>query len=276
MSRSPLRQETTSPQHTARRSLRGKSTAGGVVVVILLGIYALVAPQLNARFGWSLPDVQSGPDGSVVLPDSGLDQPTRRKTTVPQESNQERDRSDDTASSLGNLSANDASTDNTSPKSSDDATSRANGTPETRAGPLAQRDEASRGEPLRFGLLREVSKDRFLSPAGLLYAPGSAEGHRLEHLRRHTKDDPGRPGKHGVFDGGMDGALETIDQAYERAKKGQRTSKEVDRERTIYRVDMGRRVGYVGGREGGRLRKPMARRVQIVLEGNRVITAFPL
>lgn len=131
-------------------------------------------------------------------------------------------------------------------------------------------------ESLRYGLLREVGNERFISPAGLMYTPGSAEGHRLEHLRRHTADHPGRPGKHGVFDGGMEGALKTIDQAYENAKAGKRTTKKNDQRRTIYLVDMGKRVGFVGGRDGNRQRKPMARRVQLVLEGNRVITAYPL
>jgi len=127
-----------------------------------------------------------------------------------------------------------------------------------------------------YGLLRDVGRDTYLSPAGLRYTPGSAEGHRLDHLQRHTKDDPGRPGSHGVFDGGMEGALQTIDKAYERAKKGQRTTKKKDGGRTIYTVDMGGRVGFVGGRDGNRKRKPMARRVRIVLDGDRVITAYPL
>lgn len=74
----------------------------------------------------------------------------------------------------------------------------------------------------------------------------------------------------------MEGALATIDRAYERAKKNQRTTKKVDDGRTIYTVDMGKRVGYVGGRDGNRKRKPMARRVRLVLEGTRVITAYPL
>jgi hypothetical protein len=129
---------------------------------------------------------------------------------------------------------------------------------------------------LRYGLLREVARDRYLSPAGLLYTPGSAEGHRLEHLRRHTEDDPTRPGKHGVFDGQMTGALATIDRAYQRAQTGQRTTKQQDDRRTIYTVDMGGRVGFIGGREGNQRRKPMARRVRLVLEGNRFITAYPL
>ncbi|MGI9474379.1 MAG: hypothetical protein ACR2NZ_22750 [Rubripirellula sp.] len=147
----------------------------------------------------------------------------------------------------------------------------------TRGSSNATEERSSGGQDdLSYGLLREISADRFMSPAGLLYTPGSAEGHRLEHLRRHTKNDPGRPGSHGVFDGGMEGALTAIDQAYDRAKKGQRTTKKTDQGRTIYTVDMGKRIGYVGGRDGGRRRNPMARRLRLVLEGNRVITAYPM
>jgi hypothetical protein len=74
----------------------------------------------------------------------------------------------------------------------------------------------------------------------------------------------------------MEGALKSIEKAYEKAKAGQRTTKQVDGNRTIYTVDMGKRVGFVGGREGNQKRTPMARRIRMVLEGNRVITAFPL
>ena len=105
---------------------------------------------------------------------------------------------------------------------------------------------------------------------------GGAEGHRLDHLERHTVDDPQRPGKHGVFDGGMEGALATIDRAYERALTGAKTTKEVEEGRTIYTVDMGSRVGYIGGRDGNRQNKPMAQRVKMVLDKDRVITAYPL
>jgi hypothetical protein len=141
--------------------------------------------------------------------------------------------------------------------------------------PTLGSEQASEAE-LRYGLLRKVSASDYLSPAGLVYGSGSAQGHRLEHLRRHTVDDPGRSGPHGVFDGGMEGALRTIDLAYERAETGQRTTVKTDDNRTIYTVDLGKRVGYVGGREGQRRRHPMARRVRLVLEGNRVVTAFPL
>ncbi|WP_182865843.1 hypothetical protein [Stieleria mannarensis] len=128
---------------------------------------------------------------------------------------------------------------------------------------------------LHYGLLREIRPRVYLSPQGLQYVPGSAEGHRLEHLRRHTRDMPSRPGKHGVFDGGMEGALVTIDSAYAWAKKNQRSTKQVDRDRTIYTVEMGRRVGYVGGREGKRQQNPIARRVKLVLDDTVVITAYP-
>jgi hypothetical protein len=149
-----------------------------------------------------------------------------------------------------------------------------NDSPQTSSSPSEL--DSSDSADLKYGLLREVGRQRYLSPAGLLYGPGSAEGHRLEHLRRHTKDDPRRSGSHGVFDGDMEGALATIDSAYERAKSGQRTTKEVDGDRTIYTVDLGKRIGYVGGSSGKRRGNPMARRVRLVVEGNYVVTAFPL
>ncbi|MEL7336216.1 MAG: hypothetical protein AAFN70_08470, partial [Planctomycetota bacterium] len=128
---------------------------------------------------------------------------------------------------------------------------------------------------LKYGLLKNLGNERYVSPEGLMYVKGSAEGHRLRHLERHTKDQPSRPGSHGVFDGGMEKALKTIDNAYKRAKKNYKTTKQVDDRRTIYTVDLGGRIGYVGGKTGNRDRKPMARRVKIVLEGNKLITAYP-
>jgi len=153
--------------------------------------------------------------------------------------------------------------------------------PPSNQGQRSQSSDDNRQSPdqtgtLVHGLLQEISKDQYLSPAGLIYGPGSAEGHRLDHLRRHVQNQPKRPGKHGVFDGGMQGALKTIDDAFRRAQKEQRTTKTIDRNRTIYTVDLGKRIGFVGGQDGGRRRNPMARRVRLVLEGKRVITAYPM
>lgn len=239
-----------------RRSLGNKSKVGGIAVIVLVGIYSFAAPQLNARFGWNLPQIRTDAQGNVRLADSPRDE---------SKSNSVRDESAKVSSGGQESTGQDRS-----------VTSESTSFKSPPSGTSTRDSDGAADEELLYGLLREISRDRFVSPAGLLYTPGSAEGHRLEHLRRHTADDPGRPGPHGVFDGDMEGALATIDRAYERAKKGQRTTKKVDDGRTIYTVDMGGRVGYVGGREGGRKRNPMARRVRLVLEGNRVITAYPM
>ena len=257
-------------RQSRRSGSRGRRSAAGAIVILLLaGAYSYAAPQLNRRFGWDLPQLNAGAADDRRVADRRL---RTERTADANASNQA------TADRAGTPTAD-------SDTRQVDRVGASNGQDRRSAGPPQSspngdgRSGTQQSEPddeLLYGILREVSRDRYISPAGLLYTPGSAEGHRLEHLRRHTKDAPGRPGKHGVFDGQMTGALKTVDQAYERAKKGQRTTVERDDGRTIYTVDMGKRVGYVGGREGNRRRKPMARRVRLVLEGSRVITAFPL
>ena len=282
-----------------KRGLGAKSKAGGVAVVILVGVYSFAAPSLNARFGWNLPQIKTDSQGTVSLADS----PPKAPNSTRPDSKTASPAGGKVGQSKNDTEKKDSPSD-AAKQPSKSAIAPGNG--KSTAGPLARRvrpSNRSGGDPARgppqtesadsgagaatpaagqstddllYGLLREVSPDRFLSPAGLQYTPGSAEGHRLEHLRRHTKDDPGRPGSHGVFDGDMEGALKTIDRAYDRAKKGQRTTKQVDDGRTIYTVDMGGRIGFIGGRDGGRKRNPMARRVRMVLEGTRVITAYPM
>ena len=235
----------------SKNPLGKKSKAGGIAVLVLAGIYSLAAPQLNKKFGWDLPAIASDAQGNVRLAEKDSSKPVNRGPLT--------DRMSDSKSS------------NTSGLES---SSRTEG--ETQPADSSLKKSGDDSADLLYGILREVSADRFISPEGLLYTPGSAEGHRLKHLERHIKDNPSRAGSHGVFDGEMAGALKTIDRAYQRAKKNQKTSKEVDDGRTIYTVDMGGRIGYVGGRNGKRRRNPMARRVKIVLSGNRVITAYPL
>jgi hypothetical protein len=137
-------------------------------------------------------------------------------------------------------------------------------------------ERTSAGEKTKLAGLKDVGGNVKVSPAGLRYTPGSEDGHRLKHVLHHAKDDPERPGKHGVFDGGDDGALATIDEAYELAKAGgSRVRKRREGDRTIYEVNLGRRIGYLGGQEGQRLGHPATRQVRLVLEGTKVITAFP-
>ncbi|MDA8743785.1 hypothetical protein N9N28_04030 [Rubripirellula amarantea] len=247
-------------------SHRNKSKLGGIAVVLLVGLYSFAAPKVNERMGWNLPALKTDAAGNVRLADKTKQpEPTRAtnaKTSTDVASRQK------TASS---------STDSSNSGTATSGTPLSNAAPtESPAAKASAGDSSAANGDLRYGLLREVSRDRFLSPEGLLYTPGSAEGHRLDHLARHTRDQPNRPGSHGVFDGEMEGALKTIDRAYARAKTGQRTTKSVDQGRTIYTVDMGGRVGFVGGQVGKRKRNPMARRVRLVLDGDRVITAYPM
>ncbi len=262
----------------------GTKTVGTAAVVVFIAAYSFAQPLLNERLGWDLPSLQHDSGGQVA---AGADSRNDHAQATPAT------RTVATAQTTESAKKSPKSKEN--PKAKTPAASATKkqtkpGESGVKRGPLADRLRASkrdqskspRGPPqtpqadddLVHGLLREVGRDRYMSPAGLLYGPGSAEGHRLEHLRRHTKDIPARPA-HGVFDGEMEGALKTIDQAYEKAKKGVRTTKKVDQSRTIYTVDMGKRIGYLGGKAGARKRNPMARRVRLVLEGKQVITAYP-
>ena len=258
------------------RRFGGKSI-GGIAIVALVGLYAVAQPIVNERFGWDLPEVRQGADGQIAVVNA--DPPTKSKSSQSSQKDSKESKSDDKPGTsekargpLADRMRPSGPTDQRQSSTAQSSTAQSKSVTDQPTATAADRN----GDDLRYGLLREVGTDRFMSPAGLLYTPGSAEGHRLEHLRRHTKDQPSRPGSHGVFDGGMEGALKTIDRAYERAKKGQKTTKRVDDGRTILTVDMGGRVGFVGGRDGGRRRKPMARRVRLILEGTRVITAYPM
>ncbi|MEL6108239.1 MAG: hypothetical protein AAFU85_19610 [Planctomycetota bacterium] len=269
----------------------GRTRIGSIAIAILLAVYALLQPHLNERYGLNLPGL--GKNGApATMAEKSAEQSASESGTSANEATRNRtDESDELANadrgateraSTPTLTARDKTPDSPPTASVPPAgsappaekSSKSSAPTNTKQASTKTEDDAD-GD-LLFGILREVRHDRFLSPQGIQYNPGSAEGHRLEHLRRHIKDQPKRPGKHGVFDGGMEGALATIDRAYERAKKKIKTTKRVEGDRTVYTVDMGGRVGFVGGRDGGRQRNPMARRVRIVLEGTQFITAFPL
>lgn len=125
-------------------------------------------------------------------------------------------------------------------------------------------------------ILKEISKNRFESPSGLIYGP-SRERNRIDHVMLHAVDDPDRPQQHGVFDvQDRDGVLRLIDQAYGFVKQNANnvnTSREGDR--TVYTVDMGDRIGYVGGRVGKDNRHPPCQKIVLVLADKNVITAYP-
>jgi hypothetical protein len=135
---------------------------------------------------------------------------------------------------------------------------------------------SEKSQPKDTPALGELRNNVFESTAGLRYVPGSADSHRLRHVMQHAKDDLSKP-KHGVFEGDRDQILAVIDEAFEKTKKGGKDVRKSDQgERTVYIVNLGRKIGYVGGSSGERSGNPDCRYLQLVLEDdNVVITAYP-
>ena len=103
-----------------------------------------------------------------------------------------------------------------------------------------------------FGELTEIRSRVFQSTAGLLYVPGSEDGHRLQHIMEHAEDEPGRP-IHGVFEGDQAAILRNIDIAYQKVLDGKSgVHSEVSGDRVAYTIDLRNRIGYVGGQVGKR------------------------
>ncbi len=160
-------------------------------------------------------------------------------------------------------------------KAEQDFESSPSGPPTTFGRSSVADGDATAGGPT-YGVLKDLGGERYLSPAGLLYTRGSQEGHRLLHIERHLRDDPGRPGSHGVFSGGMEQVLLWLDETYEKALSNERGTKQrTEDERTVFEATFDQSVGYVGGQAGNRNGKPKTNQIRLVVEGSRVITAFP-
>ena len=128
-----------------------------------------------------------------------------------------------------------------------------------------------------FGQLRRVGEDVWGSTAGLRYGIDPRYGNRVQHVLSHASDIPSRR-IHGVFSVGRSQVLSLVDEAYTHAQQaGSNVTATVKGSRTIYTVDVGRPIGYVGGQIGSTLGYPTAQHIQLVIEGiNDVITAFPI
>lgn len=136
-------------------------------------------------------------------------------------------------------------------------------------------EKADSGSQTKFEL-KQTGKSTWVSPAGLIYHGKDPQGlTRVEHVLRHAADQPNRRGSHGVFDGGNDQALATVDEAWKIAKaKKIRPKQEGDR--LAYTIPMGRRIGFLGGTTGARQNHPALKNVFIVIRKNsEVVTAFP-
>lgn len=241
-----------------RRSAQSSSqlpTKWAVAIVFALIGYTLAQPLLNRRFGWNLPSLAGEQLTQPLDPAPG-------KTT-----HRTADAKSPASDGVDAREADPTTTDQPRAKSNTH-------TDQTTESSKASTETAS----LRYGFLRETAPDDYLSPAGLHYTRGGAEGHRLNHIERHLQDDPNRPGSHGVFDGDMAQVVRWIDEAYVLAKRGARGTSHSDEGegRTKIEASFSKPIGYVGGRDGKRAHHPDARRIRIIVEGNKVITAFPI
>ncbi len=130
----------------------------------------------------------------------------------------------------------------------------------------------------QLGELKEVGRNVYESTAGLIYRPGSEDGHRVEHVMHHGRDDLDKP-SHGVFDGDKAQIFALIDEAWQITQKNGPPRVKIEEQgggRTTYTVFMNRKIGYKGGQSGQRQRNPALKCVKLVLEGNHVITAYPV
>ena len=255
-----------------------------VILGLVIG-YVVLQPSLNQWFGWNLPSVarMMGDEKPIAKTTLNKTEPISKSNSVPENgSTKDLEKSEEAVSSKkANTETPKKDSLATSPNRTSDPPNRTNEeskpqppTPKTTPKSKADSNEADQ-DPL-YGFLTEVGRNRYESPAGLVYGPGSEEGHRLKHIARHLGDQPDRPGSHGVFKGSMKAFLMTIDDAFSRAQKGAKgTTKKEDEGAIVYEATFDKVIGFIGGKSGGRKKNPPAKKIRLVIRGDNVITAFP-
>ena len=243
-------------QDTAFNALRMLPTKWAVIIVVAIIGYVLLQPQVNKWFGWSLPSVASLVGDEKKSTTKNQEKPSSNEKTRSAKADPKPSKAASGDDSRNGDSASKSTT--SQPRVSDQIVA-------------AERDLGK-----VHGYLTEIGRNRFESPAGLVYGPGAEEGHRLKHIEKHLEDQPKRPGSHGVFEGDMHAFLIAIDDAYSRAKSGAKGTKTTeDQGSTVYEASFKKPIGFLGGQEGGRKHNPPLKQLRVVVRGNSVITAFP-
>ena len=233
-----------------------------VGMLVALVLYFFLQPKLNAWFGWNLPSI-AAMAGNETPPKPASPKSASPKSTSPKPASPK--------AAKPEL----ASTQATEPKPAQPKTASTKPSGEPTKSPATAKTEQQ--EDFKYRILKPLGRDRYESPAGLIYAPGSEEGHRLSHIARHLEDQPDRPGSHGVFDGDMAAFLVAIDDAYKRARghaKG--TKSRLEDGMTVYEAPFDQTIGYLGGTEGARKKNPKLKKLRLVLRDRNLITAFPI
>jgi hypothetical protein len=221
-----------------------------LILLVFLGIlYSLFQPWANSRLGLKLPSIPE-------LISADRSQPTQRPKQESQSPKQETER----------------------PKQESEGPKQQAEKNETRPIESSDHESTSKSntEESPYDFLKNDGSEVYISEAGLRYTRGSEEGHRIKHLARHLEDIPNRSGNHGVFEGGWQVTLQRIDDAYRRSKQNDaKTKVRKEENRSIIETEFSEPIGYVGGRDGAKKGNPATRRLRLVTEGDRFITAFP-
>lgn len=246
-----------------------------VLFVALIG-YVLARPTLERWWGVSLPSLTESTGKTQQERPTADSSPSQSR---PNESNPAEASPGDTTSSEPTLEALPelAPPQTTRKESASPAATNSPSKPDPFTVPAAEKPTSSgKAAPPKFEL-RKLGKGDLESPAGLIYSPGPSGEHRVDHVMRHSKDEPSRP-QHGVFNGSRDEILKLLDDAYQLIKQNSRqVNKQSEGNRTEYTVRFDRAIGYEGGRSGMRNNFPKVNRLRLVLEdGKYVVTAYPV
>ena len=275
-----------SQKETAASLLKVIPAKWAVAIIAALIVYVLLQPRLNQWFGWNLPSVASltGDEPAKTQPKKKADaKPSSAsksnksqaatdypelESTAPEQKKPEQKLPEQKSPDKPKASSDP----NNPPPSKSKASSNGSEASKTSGSATKSKSPSQSVEDY----LKQVGKNRFESPAGLIYKPGSEEGHRLKHIERHLKDIPDRPGSHGVFDGSMVEFLMAIDDAVTRAKRKLKgTSMEEDDGAMVYEASFDKPIGFLGGETGKRKKNPKVKKMRVVIQDDAVITAFP-
>ncbi len=239
-----------------------------IAIVVAVIAYALVQPALNRKLGWQLPSI------AELTNNERKADPVDSKRDTTADPFQEDEVQENTSPEITPTEKTSTATPPPTPAPIERAPTPTV-PPQSAEGRGNERPEISKPK-VEEEFLQTIGNEVYRSPAGLVYRRGSAEGHRLKHLERHLEDQPTRPGSHGVFNGDLNEFLRKIDDAYTRAKKKDKGTKQyTDEGRTVYEASFSGSIGYLGGQEGKRRKTPKLNRLRVVVDRDAVITAFP-